>query len=147
MQIKVAVIGAGAMGMNHLRVLRDFDDEHVQLVGVAEPNMLQLRQATSRFNVEGYSDYQEMVRQTQPDLVAVVVPTYLHFEVATFLIEQGIHVLIEKPITSTIEEAQALIRLAQRCSVKIAVGHIERFNPAIIEVKKRLLAGQLGQIF
>lgn len=147
MQIKVAVIGAGAMGMNHLRVLRDFDDEQVQLVGVAEPNTLQLRQATSRFNVEGYSDYQEMVRQTQPDLVAVVVPTYLHFEVATFLIEQGIHVLIEKPITSTIEEAQALIRLAQTCSVKIAVGHIERFNPAIIEVKKRLLAGQLGPIF
>ncbi len=147
MWIKVAVVGAGAMGMNHLRVLRDFQGEDVQLVGVAEPHELQLKQALSRYHVEGYTDYQEMVRQTHPDLVAVVVPTYLHFEVATFLLQQGIHVLIEKPITSTLDEAQALIRLAQMSGTKIAVGHIERFNPAIIEVKKRLLVGQLGQIF
>ena len=147
MQLKVAVVGAGAMGMNHLRVLRDFNEEQVQLVGVAEPYEPQLMRATSRFNVAGYSDYREMIEQVRPDLVAVVVPTYLHFEVASFLLERGINVLIEKPITSTLEEALTLVQLAQARGAKIAVGHIERFNPAVIQVKQRLVAGQLGQIF
>jgi predicted dehydrogenase len=88
-----------------------------------------------------------MVEETQPDLVVVVVPTILHFEVASYVLDRGINVLVEKPMTDTIEEALALIELAQMRGVKLAVGHVERFNPAVIEVKRRLVAGQLGQIF
>jgi predicted dehydrogenase len=77
----------------------------------------------------------------------VVVPTHLHFEVASQLLDQGINVLIEKPITSTVDEAVALIELARLRGAKIAVGHIERFNPAIIQLKRRLAAGELGRIF
>ena len=147
MRLNVAVIGAGSMGMNHLRVLRDFSEDQVRLVGVAEPDEPNLRRAVSRFHVEGYSDYHEMLEKTQPHLVSVVVPTHLHFEVASYALMRGINVLLEKPMTSTIEEAIKLNQLAQKHGVKLAIGHVERFNPAIIKLKQRLEAFELGQMF
>src|SRR5207244_11621259 len=144
MRLKVAVIGAGSMGMNHLRVLRDFNDEQVHLVGVAESYELNLQQAMNRFHVAGYTDYRRMVEETRPDLVAVVVPTHLHFAVAADLLDQGINVLLEKPMTSTIEEAVALTQLARLRNVKVAIGHVERFNPAILALKRRLVPGVRG---
>jgi len=147
MQLNVAVVGAGSMGMNHLRVLKDFDEEQVKLVGVAEAHEPTLQRAMHRFHIAGYIDYRQMVGEISPDLVAVAVPTHLHFEVAVYLLDRGINVLLEKPMTSTVEEALTLIQLAQLRGAKIAVGHIERFNPAIIQVKRRLVVGELGQIF
>jgi predicted dehydrogenase len=147
MRLKIAVIGAGSMGMNHLRVLRDFDEEYVTVVGVADTYEPNLRNAVGRFHVPGYADYREMIERVSPDLVAVVVPTHLHFEVAAYLLDRGVHVLLEKPMASTIEQAVALIELAQRHGAKLAIGHVERFNPAIIEVKRHLVAGELGRIF
>jgi UDP-N-acetylglucosamine 3-dehydrogenase len=146
-QLKIAVVGAGTMGVNHLRVLRDFDQERIQLVGVAEVSEVSLKQAMSRFHVAGFSDYREMVEKTRPDLVVVVVPTHLHFEVATFALERGIHVLVEKPLTSTLEDALSLIQLARARGVKLAVGHVERFNPAVTAVKQQLVEGKLGKMF
>lgn len=147
MRLRVAVVGAGSMGMNHLRVLRDLNEKEVQLVGVAEAHEPTLRRAMGRFYAAGYTSYREMVEKTHPDLVVVVVPTHLHYEVAAYVLDHGINVLIEKPMTSTIEEAMALNELARARGVKIAVGHIERFNPAIMQVKQRLVSGELGQIF
>jgi UDP-N-acetylglucosamine 3-dehydrogenase len=147
MQLSVGVIGAGSMGMNHLRVLSDFSDDQVKLVGVAETSETALQRAVSRFHLKGYADYRQMVDETHPDLVAVVVPTNLHFEVASYLLDRGINVLIEKPMTSTIEEAEALIRLSYMRGACIAIGHIERFNPAIIELKRHMMAGELGELF
>jgi UDP-N-acetylglucosamine 3-dehydrogenase len=147
MPLKIAVVGTGSMGMNHLRVLRDFDREHVHIVGVAETYEPNLKYAVSRFHVEGYTDYRELVEKAHPDLVAVVVPTNLHFEVASYVLGMGINVLIEKPLTSTVEEALALIELARIHGAKLAVGHVERFNPAVIAVKRHLVAGELGKMF
>jgi UDP-N-acetylglucosamine 3-dehydrogenase len=147
MRVKIAVVGAGSMGMNHLRVLKDFDEERVELVGVTETNELTLKRAVGRFHVAGYTDYHRMVEQTHPDLVSVVVPTHLHYEVTACVLEQGINVLIEKPITRTPEEALALLQLARVRGAKIAVGHVERFNPAVVELKRQLLCGELGQMF
>lgn len=147
MPLKVAVIGAGSMGLNHLRVLRDFPADEVQLVGVAETHEPALARAMSRFHIAGFPDYHQMLSQARPDLVAVVVPTNAHFQVAADVLEAGCHVLIEKPITATIEEAAALIKLAAEQERKIAVGHVERFNPAVIELKRHIAAGDLGQIF
>ncbi len=147
MLIKIAVIGAGMMGMNHLRLLRDFAEDEVQLVGIAEAHEPTLKRAMSRFHVTGYADYRRMIEETQPHLVSVVVPTYLHYEVASFALNRGINVLVEKPMTSTIDEALSLIALAHLRNAKIAVGHIERFNPAVVEVKRRLSAGELGKVF
>jgi UDP-N-acetylglucosamine 3-dehydrogenase len=147
MPLKVAVVGAGTMGTNHLRVLRDFDEERVQLVGVAETHAPTLARAVSRFHVAGYSDFRELIAETHPDLVTIVVPTQLHFPVAAFALDAGIHVLVEKPIASTIQEASALIDLAAVRGVRLAVGHVERFNPAVLALKRLLAAGELGQIF
>ncbi len=145
--MKVAVVGAGSMGQNHLRVLHDFAEGEVQLVGVAETYEPALTRAMNRFHIAGFTDYRQMFSQLRPDLVAVVVPTNAHFEVAAAALEAGSHVLIEKPITATIEEAQALIKLAAARDRKIAVGHVERFNPAVMELKRHIAAGNLGQIF
>ncbi len=147
MRIKVAVVGAGSMGMNHLRVLQELSEDEVHLVGVAEMVPATLQHAMHRFQIPGYSDYLQMVEQTQPDLVTVVVPTQHHFAVASTLLKRGVHVLVEKPIASTLEEALTLNQLALLHGVKLAVGHVERFNPAIIELKRRLLNKELGQIF
>jgi predicted dehydrogenase len=147
MPLNVGVVGAGSMGMNHLRVLSDFSEEQIRLVGVAEAAGPVLHHAMNRFHVAGYTDYRQMVDETHPDLVAVVVPTNAHFEVASYLLDRGIHVLIEKPMTSTIEEAVILNRLASKRGARIAIGHIERFNPAIIELKRHMLAEELGKLF
>ncbi|GLV55956.1 oxidoreductase [Dictyobacter sp. S3.2.2.5] len=147
MPLKIGVVGAGSMGMNHLRVLADFSAEQVCLVGVAETSEGALAYAMNRFHIAGYRDYRQMIDTTHPDLVAVVVPTNLHFEVASYLVEGGINVLIEKPMTSTIEEAEALLRLARRSGALVAVGHIERFNPAISVLKQHIMAGDIGTIF
>jgi UDP-N-acetylglucosamine 3-dehydrogenase len=135
------------MGFNHLRVLNEFDDEAVALVGVADMREEAVALAVRRFHVAGFTDYRTMLWETQPDLVAVVVPTHLHYEVARCALECGTHVLIEKPITSTIEEGLALIRLAAQRGRHIAVGHVERFNPAVIALKRLIAAGGLGRIF
>jgi UDP-N-acetylglucosamine 3-dehydrogenase len=147
MRLKIAVIGAGSMGMNHLRVLSEFDEEQVHIVGVADPNEQNLKNAMHRFHVVGYADYREMIESVHPDLVAVVVPTHLHFEVASYVLDKGINVLLEKPIANNIEEGLALCKLAQVRGTKLAIGHVERFNPAVIEVKRHLVAGELGRMF
>jgi UDP-N-acetylglucosamine 3-dehydrogenase len=147
MPVNVGVVGAGSMGMNHLRVLSDFPEKQVRLVAVAEASETILQYAMGRFHVAGYADYRRMVDEMQLDLVAVVVPTNSHFEVASYLLDHGINVLIEKPITSTVEEATALIQLARVRGARIAVGHVERFNPAIIELKRHIMQGELGELF
>jgi UDP-N-acetylglucosamine 3-dehydrogenase len=89
MPVKVAVVGAGSMGMNHIRVLRDLPDGQAHLVGIAEAHEPTLRRAMSRFHVAGFLDYRHMIEATRPDLVSVVVPTYLHFEVASCVLDQA----------------------------------------------------------
>ena len=145
--VKVAVVGAGSMGANHLRVLSEMPEAQVRLVGVAEPHEPTLARATARFHIPGFLDYRDMLAETQPDLVSVVVPTHLHAEVAAHALNAGISVLIEKPITTTVEEAQSLIALAKVRGARIAVGHVERFNPAVIALKQLLDAGSLGQVY
>ncbi len=145
--MRVAVVGAGSMGLNHLRVLHDFPEDEVHLVGVAEIHEPSLATAVRRFHVDGYTNYHQMFEKTSPDLVSVAVPTQTHFEVAAAALSLGCHVLIEKPITATIAEAMELLDLANTRNRKIAVGHVERFNPAVIELKRRIAEGSLGPIF
>jgi len=147
MPLKVAVVGAGSMGMNHLRVLKDFGEEQARLVGVAEPQPAARSRASNRFQVQGFSDYREMIAETKPDVVAIVVPTDLHFAVASHALDAGVSVLVEKPITATVAQAEQLIALARERGVRLAVGHVERFNPAVLELKRQLDGGNVGRIF
>jgi UDP-N-acetylglucosamine 3-dehydrogenase len=142
--LNVAVIGVGSFGKNHVRVYSEL--ENVRLAAVADPDEGHLK-AAAKTGASCYLDYKEMLAKEQLDVVSVVVPTRLHHKIALEVIEAGINLLIEKPIASTVEEAQEIIEAAKAKNLKLTVGHIERFNPAIIELKKRLDKGELGRIY
>jgi len=143
--LKAAVIGVGSIGQNHARVYREM--EGCDLVGVVDASPQTAQKIGTRNNVPFYTDYLKLIEEQKPDLVSVSVPTSMHFDVASKLIEQGIHVLVEKPITSTVEQAEKLIALAKKKGVVLAVGHIERFNPAVMELRRRLREGMIGRIY
>lgn len=143
--VKAAVIGVGSMGRHHGRVYREM--EAVELVGVADTNTSVGTRIANLYGVPHFADYRVMLDEVRPDIVSVALPTSLHFQIACDLAERGIHMLIEKPITSTLEEAESLIELASEHGVIVSVGHIERFNPVIAELRRRLEAGELGPIY
>ncbi|MBZ0278163.1 MAG: Gfo/Idh/MocA family oxidoreductase [Anaerolineae bacterium] len=143
--LNAAVIGVGSMGRNHVRVYREL--EGVELVGVSDNNKETAAKVGSTFAAPHYTDYLKMVEECKPDLVTLAVPTVLHYQIGAELIERGVHVLVEKPIASTTEEAEKLVNLAREKGVVLAVGHIERFNPAVMELRRRLREGMAGRIY
>ncbi len=143
--LRAAVIGAGIMGQNHARVYSEMDD--VELVAVADPVPEALSRMAQRHRVRVYGDYRAMLEREQLDLVTIAVPTQEHCAVAREVVSAGIPVLVEKPIAATVEEGSALIALAREAGVMLTVGHIERFNPAILVLKSQLAQGMLGKIY
>ena len=143
--LKAAVIGVGSMGRNHVRVYREI--EGVELVGVADQHPQTAAKVGATFAAPHYTDYRQMLEECQPDLVTLAVPTVLHYEIGVELIARGIHLLIEKPIAHTLEEGEKLVELARQHNVILAVGHIERFNPAVMELRRRLREGMAGRIY
>ncbi|TAK25598.1 MAG: Gfo/Idh/MocA family oxidoreductase [Chloroflexota bacterium] len=133
------------MGFNHARVYAEMDN--VELVGVADPEPSVRARITRRLRVPTFESYAHMFAETAPNAVSVVVPTTLHHAVAADVIDAGCHVLVEKPIASTEDEGADLIVRAADRGVAFSVGHVERFNPAVRELKARLNAGELGQIY
>lgn len=142
---RIAVIGAGAMGRNHLRVLNDL--EQALLVGVADADAAIAQRAARHFGIAAYTDYRELIEKAHPEAVVVAVPTIRHREVALAAIARGMHLLVEKPIAYTLEEGQEMLDAAQQAGVILTVGHIERYNPAIRELHRRLRSGELGRVF
>ncbi len=143
--LRAAVIGAGSMGRNHARVYAEMDD--AELVAVADPDQESLNRVAQRHRVRTYTDYRAMLEREQIDLVSVVVPTEHHFAVARDTLLAGIPTLIEKPIAATVDEGADLIALAAERRVLLTVGHIERFNPAIIALKGQIELGALGKVY
>lgn len=143
--MRVAVIGVGSMGSNHLRVYSELDN--VELVAASDVSQELLDTVSDRFGIATYTDYRELFEKEKPDAVSITVPTTDHEEVATFALQSGAHVLVEKPIAATVEEGQRIIALAKQMKRQLMVGHIIRFNPAIQSLKKRLDNGDLGRIF
>lgn len=143
--LKAAVIGVGSMGRNHARVYRELAE--TELVAVADPNPQVAEGVARDQQARAYGDYRAMLAAELPDIVSVVVPTEQHFEVATAALEAGCHVLVEKPITSTVEQGLGLIAHAEALGRQLMVGHIVRFDPAVQELKRRLDANELGRIF
>ncbi len=145
MTVRVAVVGAGNMGRNHVRCYAGMDS--VVLAGVADSNPQSLRTVCRNHHVEAFSDYKEMFVRARPDAVSIVVPTVHHLKVALDAMERGISVLVEKPIALNVEAAIQMVEAAQKYGVKLMVGHIERFNPAVREMARRLRANELGRVF
>ncbi len=144
-KLRAAVIGVGAMGQHHVRVYREIDE--VEVVGFADANDKLRANMEQSQHLRGYANYLELLDEARPQIVTVAVPTALHLEVACQAIKRGIHVLIEKPIAETEADGLTIIELARQHHVTVAVGHIERHNPAIQALKARLDARQLGRIF
>jgi predicted dehydrogenase len=141
---QVAVIGLGSMGRNHVRILHDL--EECTLTAVCDSSPAAVEWAVSRYGVKGYPSYQEMFGKEALDAVVIAVPTSLHLEVGMAGLGQRLHLLIEKPIAGSIADAQTLAGEAQRRGRHLAVGHVERFNPAVRELKSRLAKGELGRV-
>jgi len=144
-RLRAAVIGVGAMGRNHARIYNMLED--VDLVAVADIQPAIAEQVARLYGLASYTDYRAMLAEVRPDLVSVVVPTQLHHPVVLDAIQAGAHVLVEKPIAQTVSQAQEMIAAARSAERVLAVGHVERFNPAIQELKRRLVAGELGRLF
>lgn len=143
--IQVAVIGLGMMGRNHLRVLHDL--EGVKLVAVCDEDANAAQAAAQKYSVEGFTSWRELVDRKGLDAAVVAVPTRAHLEVAREALDRGLHVLLEKPIAADLDQGRELIETAKRNGRLLAVGHVERFNPAVRELVARIGAGDLGRIF
>ncbi len=141
---KCAVIGVGNMGKNHVRTYAQLPE--VELVAVSDISDVLRTQVGTEFNLPTYASYQEMIEKECPELVSICVPTAHHFAVAAYCLRAGVHVLVEKPITLNVVEAQQLAEIAQEKNRLLCVGHIERFNPAVRKVKELIDKGELGKI-
>lgn len=126
-KLKCAVIGAGYLGKFHAEKYASIKD--CELVAVVDINAESAQQVAEKYGARAMTDYRELLGQI--DAVSVVVPTSFHHAVSKDFLQAGTHVLVEKPITVTVEEADELIAIARDNNVILQVGHLERFNPAV----------------
>lgn len=130
--LRVGVVGVGVMGSNHARVFTDMPG--VRLVGVADPDRKQRDLVAQAAGCAGYDDVEALLN-SGVDAVTIATPTHLHRDVALACITCGVHVMVEKPIASSVEEGRQIIAAARRAGVTLMVGHVERFNPAVEAIK------------
>jgi predicted dehydrogenase len=128
---RIGVVGVGHLGRHHVRLLAE--NPLAELVAIAEVDEASRAKAVADFDVEGLADYRDMLGKV--DAVSVVVPTQLHLEVASFFLENGVDVLVEKPIAPTSAEGETMVALAEAGERILQVGHVERFNKALSAIK------------
>ena len=133
-KLRVAVIGAGKMGTYHAKLLGKTPD--VDLVGVCDTNIWKAQLAAWQSNTVAVRDYKDVLGRV--DAVVIAVPTPMHHEVGLAALNAGAHALIEKPIASSVEQARELLALSESRKLVLQVGHIERFNPAVLEAVKHI---------
>jgi predicted dehydrogenase len=130
--IQVAVVGAGAFGRNHVRVYHELEQQGaVKLAAVVDADASRADTIARQFGVKAYSSIGEMLASTPVDAASVAVPTVHHLAAARELLQNGVDVLVEKPIAATLAEADELVEVAQKHDRVGMVGHLERFNPAV----------------
>ncbi|HPD16695.1 MAG TPA: Gfo/Idh/MocA family oxidoreductase [Planctomycetota bacterium] len=129
--VRVAVVGAGHLGRHHARLYAGLPQ--AELVGIADVALDRAQRLAATYGVAAVADYHDLIEQV--DAASIAVPTAGHFAVARDFIDRGRAVLIEKPFTRTLPEADELLSLAERRGATIQVGHVERFNPALIAAK------------
>ena len=129
--LKAGVLGAGHLGKIHLRLLQESDK--YELVGFYDPNKENADKVVTEYGYKYFETVESLIDAV--DVVDIVTPTLSHFDCAKQAIEKGKHIFIEKPITNTIQEAEAIRTLASQNHVRGQVGHVERFNPAFTAVK------------
>ncbi|MDH3337695.1 MAG: Gfo/Idh/MocA family oxidoreductase [Gammaproteobacteria bacterium] len=132
--LRTAVIGIGVQGQRHAEKLAALPAS--QLVAVVDTDVERANTVAANLGTEAVTDYRDLIGHI--DAVALSTPTSTHFEIASTLLENGIHLLLEKPITTTLDEAQDLLRLAEYSGIVLQVGHLERFNPAVVALTRHV---------
>jgi predicted dehydrogenase len=127
---KIAIVGLGAMGKNHYRILKSMTD--VEIVGLCDVVK------NDNFAEPFFTDVDTMLDTTTPDAVIIVTPTFLHKEVTLKCAAKNVHIFIEKPAASSVEDAQEMLKAVQEKELKSCVGHIERFNPVVKALIKEI---------
>ena len=140
--LRIGVIGLGSMGKNHARVCSELDG--IELTGVSDIDIEVSKKIANRLRTKNYTDYRDLMSEI--DAAIVATPTIHHYDIVLDLLNNGKHVLIEKPICDTIEKAIKLLTKAKEQGLVLAVGHIERHNPAVRFVKDNLDAKRFGDL-
>lgn len=133
--LRTAVVGTGYLGRFHAQKYRDLPNS--KLIAIADVDVSRANEVATEVGAQAVSDHRELIGKV--DAVSVASPTLTHFAVAQDLLAAGIHVLVEKPMTSTVEQAQTLIDVAAANNAVLQVGHLERFNPALVAVEKEIV--------
>ena len=139
---QILVVGVGSMGFNHARVCSELG----VLAGICDRDAEAVEKVSERFNTRGFTDLELAINSLNIDGLIISTPTFTHLQVAKIAIENGINILVEKPIADSYTNGKKMIEMAKESNVKLAVGHIERFNPVIKSAKKILNADELGEI-
>lgn len=134
MTVRLAVVGAGVMGANHARIARTLPG--AELVAVVDEDLERAKAAVGPSDARAVATLAELVDHGEVDAVVLAVPTPAHHELALAALRAGVHVLVEKPIASTADQAEELIAVAAEHDRRLMVGHVERFNPVVLEMLK-----------
>jgi len=143
-KIKVAVVGVGNMGRHHARIYSQLNN--VDLVAVSDLDAKKGQEIAKKYKTKFYRDYRELLDKEKLEAISVVVPTQYHELVACDFLKRKVSVLLEKPISDNLTSARRIIKTARENDSFLAVGYIERFNPAVVKLKEMIKRGKLGEI-
>lgn len=143
-QINVGVIGVGAMGYNHARVY--YRLKNANLMAVSDIMKGTLQKVANKYDTVGYVDYENLLEIPEIEVVSVCVPTTHHYRVVMDALEHDKHVLVEKPIAFTLEEAEEMVKTARKRGLKLGTGHVERFNPAVQKARELIENDVIGDV-
>jgi UDP-N-acetylglucosamine 3-dehydrogenase len=144
-ELGIAVVGAGRMGAFHIETLEKI--ESTRLTAIAEPNEALARERIGRRPIEWFADYRDMLSQPEVEAVCVVAPSNRHAPIVLDAIAAGKHIFVEKPIATTLQDGLRMAAAAREMGVKLMVGHVERFNPAVAKVADLIAEGRVGKVF
>jgi UDP-N-acetylglucosamine 3-dehydrogenase len=144
-ELRVGLAGLGSMGRNHLRILSGRGD--LVLCAVADPVTAALNGAMAQTGAQGFDEPLAMIAEADLDALVIAAPTTAHVPLALAAIERGIAILVEKPLAATTEEAIRIVAAARMTGVPVQVGHVERFNPAVIELGRLIDDGWLSTVY
>ena len=131
--MKACVIGIGNMGRHHVRIYAQHPQ--IDLVGICDYDEKSGKYYSEKYGASYYNDHIDMIYKENPDLISLVTPTSTHNSIGKEVLNNGIHLLVEKPIADTIRNAEELITIADQNNLILLVGHLERYNPGIIKIK------------
>jgi len=142
LMVRVGVVGTGGWGKNHVRVLNELQ----VLAAVCDVDQQRTDSFSRSFHVPGYTSLDAMLKKEKLDAVTICTPASTHFQIATEALAAGVHAFVEKPMTTTVGDAESLIEAARSAKRYLTVGFIERFNPPITALKQMISDGKLGEL-